>query len=82
MLPTFSPGMRLLVKPEDFDLISGKYYIAKLQDTGETTFKQYLRDGGASYLQPLNHAFPVLPITDEVSIIGMVIDAKLPKSLF
>lgn len=82
MLPTFSPGMRILIKPENFDLISGKYYVAKLLDTGETTFKQFLRDGGSSYLQPLNQAFPVIPITENVAIIGMVVDAKLPASLF
>lgn len=82
MLNTFTPGMRILVKPEDFDLVSGKFYIARLESTGETTFKQYLRDGGSSYLQPLNNAFPMIPITDDVSIIGMVIDAKLPASLF
>lgn len=82
MLPTFSPGMRILVKPENFDLTSGKYYVAKLLDTGETTFKQYLRDGGSSYLQPLNQAFPVIPVTENVAIIGMVVDAKLPASLF
>lgn len=78
MLPTFTPGMRILVRPEGFDLISGKYYIAKLLDTGETTFKQYVRDAGSDYLQPLNPAFPVLPITEKVQIIGQVIDAKLP----
>lgn len=78
MQPTFTHGMRILVKPENFDLISGKYYIAKLLDTGETTFKQYLRDGGQSFLQPLNPAFPVIPVTDNVAIIGYVIDAKLP----
>lgn len=78
MLPTFAPGMRILVKPENFDITSGKFYIAKLLDTGETTFKQYLRDGGKGYLQPLNSAFPVIPISEGVQIIGMVIDGKLP----
>lgn len=78
MLPTFAPGIRILVKPENFDIISGKFYIAKLLDTGETTFKQYLRDGGKDYLQPLNSAFPVIPVTEGVQIIGMVIDGKLP----
>ena len=78
MLPTFTPGMRLLVKPEGFDLISGKYYIAKLMETGETTFKQYIRDAGAAYLQPLNNQFPVIQVNDGVQIIGQVVDAKLP----
>lgn len=78
MLPTFTPGMRILVRPEGFDLISGKFYIAKLLDTEETTFKQYVRDAGAELLQPLNPAYPILPVTDNVRIIGYVIDAKLP----
>ncbi|SED98253.1 helix-turn-helix domain-containing protein [Pseudomonas anguilliseptica] len=82
MLPTFAPGMRILVKPENFDLVSGKYYVAKLLDTGETTFKQYLRDSGSGYLHPLNQVFAVIPITENVSIIGMVVDAKLPASIF
>ncbi|MFG0381075.1 helix-turn-helix domain-containing protein [Pseudomonas sp. zbq_18] len=78
MLPTFTPGMRILVRPEGFDLVSGKYYIAKLLDTGETTFKQFVRDAGVELLQPLNQAFPIIPITDNVRLIGQVIEAKLP----
>lgn len=78
MLPTFTPGMRILVRPEGFDLVSGKFYIAKLLDSGETTFKQYVRDAGAELLQPLNPAYPILPVTDNVRIIGYVVDAKLP----
>lgn len=78
MLPTFTPGMRILVRPEGFDLISGKFYIAKLLDSGETTFKQYVRDAGAELLQPLNPAYPILTVTGNVQIIGYVVDAKLP----
>lgn len=78
MLPLFTEGMRILVKPEGFDLISGKFYIAKLMDTGETTFKQYIRDGGIGFLQPLNSAFPIMQITDNVQIIGQVVDGRLP----
>ena len=78
MQPTFMEGSRILVKPEGFDLISGKFYIAKLMDTGETTFKQYIRDGGIGFLQPLNSAFPIMQITDNVQIIGQVVDGRLP----
>lgn len=78
MQPTFMPGSRILVRPEGFDLVSGKFYIAKLMDTGETTFKQYIRDGGIGFLQPLNSAFPIMQITDNVQIIGQVVDGRLP----
>lgn len=78
MQPTFMPGSRILVRPEGFDLVSGKFYIAKLMDAGETTFKQYIRDGGIGFLQPLNSAFPIMQITDNVQIIGQVVDGRLP----
>lgn len=81
MLPQFTEGMRILVQPEGFDLVSGKFYIAKLLDTGETTFKQYVRDAGLEFLQPLNNQFPTLQITDNVRIIGRVVDAKIAPSL-
>lgn len=79
---SFPPKMRILVQPEGFDLSSGKFYIAKMMDTGETTFKQYIRDAGVEYLQPLNPSFKTIEITENVRIIGRVVDAKLPKSLF
>lgn len=78
MQPTFMEGSRILVKPDGFDLVSGKFYIAKLTDSGETTFKQYIRDGGIGFLQPLNNAFPIMQITDNVQIIGQVVDGRLP----
>jgi SOS-response transcriptional repressor LexA len=74
MEPRFVDGMLILVKPEGFDLISGKFYVAKLLDSGETTFKQYIRDAGTSYLSPLNKAFRTIEITEKVAIIGRVID--------
>ncbi len=82
MQPQFVPSTRILVKPEGFDLISGKLYIARIKSSGETTFKQYLRDGGSDYLQSFNPAFPVTPINENVEIIGMVIAGQLPQSLF
>lgn len=79
---SFTPGMRILVQPEGFDVISGKFYIAKVLATGETTFKRYVRDAGVEYLEPLNPQFETLRIDDGIAIIGRVIDAKLPKSVF
>ncbi|MCY1397232.1 putative HTH-type transcriptional regulator [compost metagenome] len=81
----FTPGMRILVRPEGFDLISGKLYIALLHEPGgrrETTFKQYVRDAGVEYLRPLNPTFKTLEMTEHVQIIGRVIDARPPRSVF
>jgi SOS-response transcriptional repressor LexA len=80
--PSFMPRMRILVQPEGFDVISGKFYIAKMIDTGETTFKRYVRDAGVEYLEPLNPSFGTIRMDDNIVLIGRVIDAKLPKSMF
>lgn len=82
---SFPPGMRILVQPEGFDVVSGKLYIARLRAPGgswETTFKQYVRDAGVEYLQPLNPDFETLKIDENVEIIGRVIDARPPRSVF
>lgn len=74
--PSFPDGTPILIKPEGFDLVSGKFYIAKHRD-GETTFKQYINDAGAKYLTPLNPSFRTIEIDEDWVIIGRVIDAKI-----
>lgn len=74
--PSFPPDTPILVRPEGFDVISGKFYIAKHRD-GETTFKQYVRDAGTAYLVPLNPAFNQVEMDDEWRLIGRVVDAKI-----
>lgn len=75
--PSFPEGTRILVQPEGFDLISGKYYIAQHVD-GETTFKKYLYYAGFDYLAPLNPAFKTVDMDEAWEIIGRVIDARIP----
>jgi SOS-response transcriptional repressor LexA len=74
--PSFMPGTYVLVQPEGFDLISGKYYIAEHRD-GERTFKQYVYDAGKEYLAPLNPAFETIQVKDDWEFIGRVIDVKV-----
>lgn len=77
MTPTFPPGVHILIQPEGYEVISGRYYVAKHQD-GETTFKQYTRDAGSEYLAPLNPSYKTIELTDEWRLIGRVVDAKIP----
>ncbi|WP_239688966.1 LexA family protein [Pseudomonas citronellolis] len=75
--PSFPEKTPILVRPEGFDLVSGKFYIARHKD-GETTFKQYIYDAGKEYLMPLNvRDFRPVEMDDEWEIIGRVIDAKI-----
>jgi len=74
--PSFPEGSRILVQPEA-DLISGKYYVVKMLDSGESTFKQYIEDAGLKYLRPLNTAYRTIQINGECKFIGRVIDTKM-----
>lgn len=78
--PSFPDGTPILIKPEGFDLVSGKFYIAKHRD-GETTFKQYIYDSGREYLVPLNKEFKQVEMDDAWDVIGRVIDAKQPRGV-
>lgn len=75
--PSFPEGTAILIRPECFDLISGKFYIARHKASGETTFKQYVQDAGIGYLVPLNKDYQTVPIDGTWEIIGRVIDAKI-----
>lgn len=75
--PSFPEGTPILVRPEGFELVSGKFYIAKHRD-GEMTFKRFILDGGRSYLAPLNSDFKQIEMNQEWVIIGRVIDMKAP----
>ncbi|MCY1288516.1 putative HTH-type transcriptional regulator [compost metagenome] len=84
MMPLFPQGSRILVQPEGFDLISGKFYVAIYYEPGknrDTTVKQYVRDVGFEYLKPLNPTYRTLEVGENVRIVGRVIDYKLPPGV-
>ena len=73
--PSFPEGSRILVQPEA-DLVSGKYYVVKLEN-GESTFKQYIEDSGLRYLRPLNPSYRTIQIDGDCKVIGRVIDTRM-----
>ncbi len=75
--PSFPEGTPILIRPEAFDLISGKFYIARHNVSGETTFKQYVQDAGVGYLVPLNPDYQTVTLDGNWEIIGRAIDAKI-----
>ena len=72
---SFSEGMLILVNPE-LECLPGHFVIAKLVDTQEATFKQYIEDAGRKYLRALNPAYPHIPINGNCRLVGRVIEAK------
>lgn len=77
---SFSEGMLILVAPGG-DVENGQYVVAKLIDTNEATFKQFIWDSGRAYLKPLNPSFPTVEVDDTWLVVGRVIDAKWPRSV-
>ena len=77
---SFTEGMVILVAP-GFDVDNGQYAVAKMIDTNEATFKQFIWDSGRAFLKPLNPAFPTIEMDDEWMIVGRVVDAKWPRSV-
>lgn len=74
--PSFPEGSLILVRPEA-DIVSGKYYVVEMLDSGEMTFKQYVEDAGLKYLRPLNPGYRTIEIDSNCRFIGRVIDTKM-----
>jgi len=74
--PSFPEGSLILVRPEA-DIISGKYYVVEMLDSGEMTFKQYVEDAGIKYLRPLNPSYRTIEIDGDCRFIGRVVDTKM-----
>ena len=78
---SFPEGFLILVAPE-IEPRSGQFVVARMIDSNEATFKQFIRDAGEYYLKPLNPAFPTTPMDDAWEVVGTVVDGKMPKSVF
>lgn len=51
----------------------GDFVLAQLANTKETTFKQYVIDGGVKYLKPLNPQYPIMQVDKSTRIYGVVV---------
>lgn len=76
---SFPEGMVILVAP-GFDVESSQFVVAKMVDSNEATFKQFIWDSGRAFLKPLNPSFPTVEMDDEWVLVGRVVDAKWPRS--
>lgn len=66
-------NMLILVDPE-VPPTNGCLVVAKVGN--DVTFKKLALDAGKRYLKPLNPAFPVIEVTGELRIVGVVREAK------
>ncbi len=70
MEPKFPDGCIIIVEPDD-TATHGNYVIVR-QNGDEATFKQLISDGGTWLLKPLNPRYPILPMSGDSVIVGVV----------
>jgi len=71
-------GTVIFIDP-DVNAVNGAKVIAKKSKTKEATFKQYIIDGGESYLKPLNPQYPTLLVDHDTVIVGSIIGSFQPE---
>lgn len=72
---SFPEGMYILINPE-MQLKNSDFIVAKLIETNEATFKQYIEEAGIKYLKPLNSAYRMRELNECWKIVGKVVDAR------
>lgn len=81
---TFPEGVLILVSP-DITPEDGQFVVAKLKGSINGTFRQLRVDAGTQFLRRLNPAYPfdpVDPVNDRWEIVGTVVGAQYPNTLF
>ncbi len=68
---SFPDGSIICVEPNQ-DARNGSYVVMKLEESQEATFKQLVIDGDRRYLKPLNQRYPIIEITGEAVVCGVV----------
>jgi len=59
----------------------GDFVVAKLTNTNEVTFKQYVVDAGKRYLKPLNPQYPTIEITNVIRRLEVVSHSISPSKI-
>ena len=68
---SFPEGAIISVEPLQ-EARNGSYVVAQNGHREEATFKQLVIDGNRRYLKPLNPRYPIIEITEEITICGVV----------
>lgn len=73
---SFPEGIIIVIDP-NIAAENGSYVVARLNGSMEATFKQLVIDGNQQYLKPLNPRYPLIPISEECQICGVVKAAEM-----
>lgn len=72
---SFPDGMYILINP-NIMIKNYDFTVAKLIESNEATFKQYVEESGIKYLKPLNSSYKMQELDSRWQIVGKVVDAR------
>lgn len=75
---SYPEGCIIFVDP-DTAITNGCRVIAKLPDSQEATFKVYVEDAGKRFLRPLNPQYPIIEMTPDMVLCGVVRGYYMPE---
>lgn len=74
--PSFPDGTVIICDP-DSQAENGSFVVVRLESSEEATFKQLVIDGGKRFLKPLNPRYPLIEISEETTLCGVVKEARM-----
>jgi SOS-response transcriptional repressor LexA len=75
---SYPSGTTIFVDPEA-SITDGSRVIAQVGNAAQVTFKEYRKDGGNSYLIPINPQYPTTIVDDDTILIGTVIGSFMAE---
>lgn len=75
MEPEFPHGCIIFVEPGT-EPLHGDFVVVTLDETHHATFKELVIDGPSRYLKPLNPRYPILPLTPQARVCGVVCEMR------
>lgn len=72
MEPEFTAGDKIIVDPER--PIKDGCFVVVCENNNKAMFKQYISEGNYHYLKPLNNRYPIIEMSDHITICGVVVE--------
>lgn len=74
----FPEGAIIIVDPE-IPAKSGDYVVVRFENSDEATFKRLVVDGPLKLLRPLNPNYPIITVTDDARLCGVVVEVNVRR---
>lgn len=76
--PSFQESDYIVINPDIINLSHQEYGLFLQKNAAEPIFRQFVTEGGNSYLNPLNNQYKKIEVTSEIEIIGRMMARVTP----